>query len=170
MSAVSYVINPLTNDTKQVVGFWRTEDTYGIFSQWAPSNFILNNQKFTCAEQWMMYNKALAFGDKATALKIMATDSPKTMKALGKQVKGFTDDEWDKIKYEIVVQGSRAKFGQNPELRQQLLNTGNATLAELSPYDAIWGVGTSSPRPETWKGQNLLGKALMQVRDELRST
>lgn len=156
--------------TNTITGFWKPAGPNGYFSQWYPSPFTIDGKTFSCAEQYYMFNKALAFGDKETALKVLATSSPKTMKALGKQVKGFTDAEWDKIKYEIVVQGNRAKFGQNPDLKQKLMNTGNSTLAELSPYDAIWGVGTTSQNQALWKGQNLLGKALMQVRGELRFT
>ena len=44
---------------------------------------------------------------------------------------------------------------------------------EASPYDTIWGIGLAAedPRakdPSQWRGQNLLGFALMEVRDEIR--
>ena len=66
------------------------------------------------------------------------------------------------------------KFGQNARLKNYLLSTENKILIEASPYDQIWGIGLGkeSPdatQPEKWNGQNLLGFALMEVRDELRN-
>ena len=67
-----------------------------------------------------------------------------------------------------------AKFSQNEHARQALLCTGDKILAEASPYDTIWGIGMeasdpNSTSPAKWKGKNLLGKALMRVRDALKS-
>jgi hypothetical protein len=75
---------------------------------------------------------------------------------------------------DIVVEGNRLKFGQNPDLAAILLATGDATVAECSPTDRVWGIGWAmgSPQiqdPSQWRGQNLLGVALMQVRSELRA-
>ena len=57
-------------------------------------------------------------------------------------------------------------------MRLKLLKTGKATLAEASPYDRIRGIGRSADDPKAmhqdlWKGENLLGYALMRVRHEL---
>lgn len=76
------------------------------------------------------------------------------------------------IKEDVVYKGNMAKFTQNEDLRRALLETGDATLAEASPYDAIWGIGRKASErlaqvPEKWKGTNLLGKVLMRVRAEL---
>lgn len=78
-------------------------------------------------------------------------------------------------KYDIVVVGNKAKFGQNPELKEFLLSTSDAILVEASPYDKIWGIGLDRETAmkgtvDQWKGENLLGCALMEVRDWLRST
>jgi ribA/ribD-fused uncharacterized protein len=152
-----------------VIGFWKPEQANGHFSQWYPSPLVINNMKYSCAEQYYMLQKALAFDDREAALKILSTSNPQTMKNYGKQIKGFSDQVWDQSKYRVALEGNRAKFSQNPALKQKLLETGSAVLAELSPYDKIWGVGSSSSNPKFWKGQNLLGQVLMQVRQELRT-
>lgn len=121
----------------------------------------------------MMFNKALLFRDTNVANQILKTNDPKKQKALGRQVKGFNDTEWNKQKFEIVVKGNFLKFSQNEELKKELLATGDKVLVEGSPYDAIWGVALKYDNPKildenNWKGENLLGKALMQVRDQLK--
>ena len=72
-----------------------------------------------------------------------------------------------------MLNGNWCKFSQNPGLREFLLSTGDSILVEASPYDSIWGIRLSADSPEAqdpmkWRGQNLLGFALMEVRDELR--
>lgn len=121
----------------------------------------------------MMAGKARLFGDQDMLAKIMASDNPQTIKKLGRQVKGFDETAWEQHRFALVLQGNVCKFSQNPALKQFLLSTGNRILVEASPYDCIWGVGLSAedPRiqdPRQWRGQNLLGFALTEVRDILR--
>ena len=99
--------------------------------------------------------------------------SPAEYKKLGRKVKGFDATVWDEKKLDIVVEGNKAKFGQNPDLKEFLLDTGDAILVEASPYDKIWGIGLDretalNSRIEDWNGENLLGCALMEVRDWLK--
>ena len=142
------------------------------FSQWYRAAFVVEGVSFGCAEQYMMYGKAQLFGDAAVAAEILAVDHPRAHKALGRQVKPFDDRTWRLNREAIVRAGNRAKFTQNAELRAQLLATRGTTLVEASPYDRIWGIGLDAkdPRaadPAKWKGQNLLGKILTALRDEL---
>lgn len=151
----------------EYVFFWA-----GPFSQWAKSPFTIDGREFNTAEQWMMYNKALVFGDTHTAEEIMATNDPNTQKGLGRLVRPFDDDTWMQSAYDIVVQGTREKFKQNPDFLAKLEETRGKTLVEASPYDRRWGIGmhVSEPGvddPKNWKGDNLLGKALTQVRIEI---
>ena len=83
----------------------------------------------------------------------------------------FDPKTWDAVKYEIVKAGNRAKYEQNPDLKEKLLTTGTAILAEASPWDKTWGIGKTARTaaeldPSAWPGQNLLGKILMELREE----
>lgn len=145
----------------------------GCFSQWQPQEFLALDRKYSCMEQFMMEQKAELFGDEAVRQQILEDTDPKRFKALGRKVKGFRQDIWDQVKYSVVLNGNWYKFSQNRTFREFLLSTGDDILAEASPYDAVWGIRLSEHAPDAqdpakWRGQNLLGFALMEVRDELR--
>ncbi len=94
--------------------------------------------------------------------KEFASLSPNLAKRAGRRVLLRTD--WEQVKYTVMYEVCRAKFTQNPALGQQLLATGDEELIEGNNWgDRIWGQVNG-------KGQNHLGKILMRVRDELRST
>jgi ribA/ribD-fused uncharacterized protein len=146
--------------------------TASPFSQWHPCRFEIDGHTFACAEQYMMFGKATLFGDAAVAAQILATPDPRKQKALGRKVAGFDDARWRAAREAIVMTGNRAKFTQSPELLAQLLATRGTVLVEASPTDRIWGIGLAATNPlaqdpKTWRGQNLLGKILTQLRDEL---
>ncbi|MEH0982571.1 NADAR family protein [Micromonospora sp. CPCC 205556] len=146
---------------------------HGCLSQWWPAPFTVDGRRFITAEHWMMWHKAALFGDEEMAEQILAASHPHRAKTLGRQVRGFDEAVWEARRYDIVVAGSVAKFGQHDDLRAYLLGTGERVLVEASPVDRVWGVGLAAddPRaedPARWRGLNLLGFALMQARDELR--
>ena len=150
---------------EQFTFFWN-----GPFSQWHLSDFTVNDITFNCAEQYMMYEKAMLFEDYDTAVKILETDSPKEQKALGRMVSDFDPDRWNEVARHIVFAGNVAKFTQNNQLKEAVLKTKGTILVEASPYDKIWGIGLkqSDPRAlkrETWRGSNWLGEVLTKVRD-----
>jgi ribA/ribD-fused uncharacterized protein len=157
--------------------FWKPNSGVvdkSCLGQWQPSKFSVEHRTYCCAEQYMMVEKSLMFDDEQEMSKLIlkATD-PKEIKALGKQVRNFDQDLWDKVKHSIVLNGNYYKFAQNDEMRNFLLSTGDKVLVEASPFDTIWGIGLSendekAKDPNTWQGQNLLGFALMEVRDDLR--
>ncbi len=76
------------------------------FSQWYPSRFESGANVFACAEQFMMYGKALLFGDVEIASEILATSAPQAHKALGRKVRNFDDAVWKREREGIVYQGS----------------------------------------------------------------
>ena len=104
---------------------------------------------------------------------IMTANNPYDYKKLGRKVRNFEPESWDARKSEIVVEGNKSKFGQNLDIKEFLLSTGDAILVEASPFDKIWGIGLDRETAmkgtvEQWQGENLLGCALMEVRDYLR--
>ena len=141
-------------------------------SQWWPVRFHADGQVFESAEHYMMWRKAMLFGDEGTAGRILAAGHPGEAKKLGRLVDGFDDEVWQRERWGIVVAASLAKFGQDQARRDYLVGTGRKVLVEASPYDAIWGIGVSrddpvAADPARWPGLNLLGFALMQARAEL---
>lgn len=142
-------------------------------SQWYESPFEAGGTTYLTAEHYMMAEKARLFGDGDTRAKILASTRPDTAKALGRVVAGFDDRRWAERRFDIVVAANLEKFQQNPDLKTFLLGTGDSVLVEASPVDSIWGIGLAADdpnagNPAAWKGLNLLGFALMQVRDRLR--
>jgi len=128
---------------------------------------------YPTAEHYMMAEKARLFEDNSTREKILSAGHPRAAKQLGREVRDFNEEIWAQHRYAIVVRGNEAKFAQNDELKLFLLNTKNRILVEASPVDRIWGIGLAADdphveNPENWKGLNLLGFALMQVRAQLQ--
>jgi ribA/ribD-fused uncharacterized protein len=118
----------------------------------------------------MMAEKAALFDDQEIRAQVLQATTPNAAKALGRKVRGFNDRLWLQHRYDIVVQANQAKFSQNPELNEYLMRTGSRVIVEASPVDAIWGIGLAQDHPDVndpnlWKGLNLLGFALIQVRD-----
>ncbi len=158
--------------------FWghqpKKDGTIGAscLSQWWESAFEVDGVIYNSAEHWMMAGKAKLFGDEEVLEKILACKSPAEAKKLGRQVSNFDSKRWEEQAYDIVIEGSVHKFGQNAALNTYLLNTANQVLVEASPLDAIWGIGLSkdhqyAEQPQFWRGTNLLGFALMEARDRL---
>ncbi|WBC16379.1 NADAR family protein [Micromonospora sp. WMMA1998] len=167
-----------TGETVKYLHFWGHRPQRdgsvgaGCLSQWWPAAFTVDGREYATAEHWMMWHKAMLFGDHEIAGRVLAATHPHRAKALGRQVRDFDEATWTARRFDIVVAGSVAKFGQHDELRRFLLGTGGRVLVEASPTDRIWGIGLAAddPRagdPATWRGDNLLGFALMRARDAL---
>jgi ribA/ribD-fused uncharacterized protein len=141
-------------------------------SQWWPAEFTVDGLLFPTAEHFMMHRKALLFGDEETAARILRARHPNEAKTLGREVRGYQDDVWVANRFDAVVAGNLAKFGQHALLGRYLLGTGDQVLVEASPLDRVWGIGLTADderaaSPTTWAGANLLGFVLMAVREQL---
>ena len=170
--------------------FWKVSQANGWASQWYPSPFTatlsLNPGEpgkqetvvLQTAEHWMMLQKALLFGDEGVARKVLGihgtTNSDmKAVKGLGRKVRNFDEKVWAANRERIVYEGNLEKFRQNKELWDMLDATGDSVLVEASPMDKIWGIGIGEKKArergkQGWRGQNLLGNCLGEVRDALR--
>lgn len=170
--------------------FWTTESP---FSQWHRTSFtatsflfasdnekrkLLTDKiphselKYSSAEQFMMYQKAMLFLDREIAFEILETDDVRTIKLLGRKVRNFNEDVWRYNRSKIVYEGNKAKFTQNEVLKNSLFTTKGTTLVEAAPNDKIWGIGLPEDDPrasrrKTWMGKNLLGEILTQLRIDL---
>jgi len=147
--------------------------TKTCFSQWWLSPFTTDGIEYPTAEHWMMAKKAVLFEDNEILAKILQVKSPAEAKKLGRKVRNYQEEVWLANRYEIVKEGNLHKFSQNKALKDFLLNTADSIIVEASPVDSIWGIGMATDNkdienPAKWKGLNLLGFALMEVRDELR--
>lgn len=141
-------------------------------SQWWEQPFTVEGITYLTSEHWMMAGKAHLFQDQESWEKILVTKHPHAAKKLGRQVRNFDHSVWMEHGYSVVLEGNKHKFSQHPELKEFLLNTKNSIIVEASPHDCVWGIGLAKTDPraakmEEWNGTNLLGFALMEVRDFL---
>lgn len=153
--------------TNTHIYFWR-----GIFSNWYPCQFTIDNILFYNTEQAFMYRKAILFDDKETAEKIIAEKDPHLVKKFGREIKDYNDDVWSLARRDAMFKVNLEKFKQNPGLAIQLLDTGDKVLVEASPYDKVWGVGLAEDDDRildesNWQGTNLLGNVLENVRKHI---
>lgn len=150
--------------------FYKTRNP---FSNWHPCKFVdSEGTQYNCSEQYMMAEKARLFKDEKTREKILAADHPRDQKKLGREVKGFISAVWEANCKDIVYKGCYLKFTQNPKLLNFMMETKGTLLVEAAVDDTVWGIGMGEedPRihdPRNWKGTNLLGIVLTQLRDDL---
>ncbi|MBR4095688.1 MAG: NADAR family protein [Oscillospiraceae bacterium] len=157
---------------RRIVCFHNPDEMNGYLSNWYMSDFVADNIKFTSMEQYMMYKKAQLFNDTEIMQEILSTDNVGKIKMLGRSVKNYDEVMWNGVRQIVVYEGLYAKFNQNESLRKKLLATENDILAECAVSDCIWGIGLAMNdekrlSTEEWRGQNLLGFAIMQVREKL---
>lgn len=145
------------------------------FSQWWRCEFVVDDVRYSSAEQFMMAEKARVCGDGETLARILTTHEPSLVKKLGREVRNYDEAKWSAARFAAVTRGSLAKFSATPALREFLLATGEAVLVEAAPRDRIWGVGLGRDNPlihdpTKWRGQNLLGFALVTARARMRAS
>ncbi len=170
-----------TNENLKFLFFWgHTPSKDGsiiksCFSQWWKASFSKENENYKTAEHFMMAEKARLFQSLEIRAEIIACEHPAEVKKLGRKVANFNSKIWDEQKYAIVKEANLLKFSQHADLKEFLVNTKDRVLVEASPVDAIWGIGLAqndpdAQNPNLWQGENLLGFALMEVRDEIKNT
>lgn len=170
----SYDIERINSQLVHAVFFHLPQDPDGYLSNWYPATFTLDGITFSSTEQYIMYRKCQIFGDMASASAVLATDDPTQQQDIGRNANDFNATLWDGLKQAIAFRGLMAKFSQNEELKKQLLDTGDVYLVECAHSDVIWACGIWVNEKERfdiskWRGQNILGFTLMEVRDALRN-
>jgi hypothetical protein len=161
-------------ETSTAIYFFSDQGPYGYMSNFYVSPFQdpKTGVTFPTSEHYFMYYKCLHFdADNQEVLNAIANaPTPSKVKQLGRQVQNYNDEEWNRVRYDVMKDALLLKFSQNEIIRGRLLKD-HRLLIEASPYDRIWGIGygpsqAPSVSPEFY-GQNLLGKCLMEVRELL---
>jgi len=158
--------------THKAVYFHKPEEPYGFLSNWYLSTFELDGITFSSVEQYIMYRKCLQFGDREAANAVMATQSPAKQQMIARNAKGYNDIVWKGLRQTVAMRGLVEKFRQNASLLEQLLETGDCYLVECAVSDRAWACGISlyddaRCNLANWKGSNILGFTLMEVRQIL---
>ena len=159
------------------VFFWSAEPSSARPGPWVLAQrweapITVDGMTYATAEHYMMAEKARCFGDDDALAAVLAATDRAVVKRIGRRVTPFDPEVWAARAYDIVVRGNVAKFSAHDDLRAYLLSTAPRALVEASPVDAIWGIGlaagdAAAQRPSEWRGANLLGFALMDVRERL---
>lgn len=144
---------------KKVINFYSTREEYGCFSNFSAHPIRLKNKKWRTTEH---YFQAQKFPDTEYEEQIRLVASPMVAARMGRSRKVPIRKDWEKVKDNLMLEALRAKFTQHEDLKQILLETGDAMLVEHTKNDSYWGDGGDG------SGNNMLGILLMQVREELR--
>ena len=157
------------------VYFHKPEEPNGYLSNWYLSPFELEGKHFSSVEQYIMYQKCITFGDEEAASKVLATDDPAEQQAIGRKTSGYIGNVWAGMRQMVVFRGLMAKFSQDDELKKKLFNTGDAFLIECAGSDKVWacGIRLNDDRrfnASNWTGDNILGFAIMEVRNLLKTS
>lgn len=163
-------LQPKTIATKEMdknILFWGKMSPFSNFN--TDYTFTKDGCTFNCGEQFYCHAKAKFFDDLVAADKILAEFDPKKQKRT--PIQGFSKEKWSKVQIEYMKEGLLQRYSQNNDLLAQLRQTKGCCLYEASPYDREWGIGVKQSElnindKSKW-GQNLLGKALMDIRDLL---
>jgi ribA/ribD-fused uncharacterized protein len=141
------------------IRFYKVNEEYGEFSNFAPFEIYVLGTTWKTSEH---YFQARKFKDSEVILRIMDASTPMEAANIGRDRNNKIRDDWESIKLEVMSDAVYTKFSQHKSLLNLLLSTGEQRIIESSPYDSYWGEGKDK------KGENYLGKILMEVRDRLR--
>ena len=161
-------------ETETEIYFYNLNNQFDYLSNFYKTNFNdKNGINYNCSEQYFMYKKCETFDPNNNILlnAILNENSATQIKKYGRQVKNYNDTIWKEKRYNIMLEALRLKFSQNEIIKQKLLDTKPKILYEASKNDKIWGIGfydnDAVQVDKTKYGENLLGKALMEIRNEL---
>ncbi len=145
---------------RNVINFYLPTDKYGCFSNFSRHHLYLKDKVWKTSEH---YFQAQKFAGTEFEEKVRLTPTPKEAANLGRNRKFPLRKDWEEVKDEIMREALQAKFTQHKELKKILLETSDALLVEHTHKDFYWGNGGDG------SGKNMLGKLLMEVREELKS-
>lgn len=143
-----------------------------MMSNFYPHEFIHMNKTFKDSETAFMWRKAVYFKDYQIAGEILNSKHPNHAKSLGRKVKGFNDEQWSKVRFDIMKEVVSDKVNQFDDLNEFIKKYKHKKFVEASPYDNIWGVKLNEHNPkilneENWNGLNLLGEVYDEIKLDL---
>lgn len=138
--------------------FYKINDEYGCFSNFAHYGFELDGKWWMTSEH---YFQAQKFHGTKYEEEIRLLDSPMKAAEMGRRRELPLREDWEEAKDAIMRKAILAKFLQNSDIREVLLSTGQEVIVEKTTNDYYWGCGTKGT------GKNMLGTILMEVRDNL---
>ncbi len=144
---------------KNVINFYSTKDAYGCFSNFSAHPLRINNKVWKTSEH---YFQAQKFAGTEHEEELRLVDSPMVVAQMGRSRQRPLRKDWEIVKDDIMREALRAKFMPNEDLKKILLETGDALLVEHTANDNYWGDGGDG------SGKNMLGKPLMELREELK--
>lgn len=145
---------------REVINFYSTTGDYGCFSNFSRHHIFLKDKIWKTSEH---YFQAQKFAGTEFEEKVRQAPTPMESANLGRNRKFPLRKDWETVKDDIMREAIKAKFTQNKDLKKILLETGDALLVEHTANDNYWGDGGDG------SGQNMLGKLLMELREELKS-
>ena len=154
---------PATRKNDKILAF---NGRLSMLSNFYSCRFVVDKVTFWSNEQYFQYCKALAAGKSRIATKILANKNPVEQKSLGGSIR-IQDSDWRS--HECMKAGAIVKFSQNKMLWDYLKSTAGLELLHTNAYDSDWGTGVALRDKDLFKkqgkGKNLLGKILMDIRD-----
>lgn len=154
-----------------MIKFYRIREPYGCFSNFSKHSILADGKMYETTEHYYQCKKFLEpeFEEIIRLLKtarkakdIASGDEPLIIDKKEVPMPKLRAD-WEAVKYGIMKDALRYKADQHEDVKQTLLSTGDEVIVEDTPNDSIWGIGADG------KGRNLLGKAWMEIREEIRS-
>lgn len=151
---------PFTYETDEVVYFFTSAlDPLSNWSAHAVDIWDMHFPTLEHAYHWRKYDAAAP----DVAAQVLVAPSPWAAMQVDRRAgKGRRREDWQDVKVSVMEELMRAKVGQNQDVKECLLKTGTKRIIENSPVDAFWGCGPDG------NGQNMTGKLLMKIREELR--
>lgn len=139
-----------------------------------PEHFYQEPREIWSSIQGIFLFMALLFCDIDSFNRLSESKNLHECLCIGRQIVGFDKYLWEEYRDEYAFYVILAKFSSCKKMQKTLLGTGSSILAEAAVHDCTWGIGLSlsdpsSKDPSQWRGTNLLGNILMQVREHLRS-
>jgi len=143
------------------IHFYSASDEYGCFSNFSPHPIRLKGKTWPTSEHYFQAQKFAGTPDEE---EVREAKSPMIAARMGRSRKRPLRKDWESAKDAIMHEAVLAKFKQHEDLRRILVATGDAEIVEHTKNDRYWGDGGDG------RGKNMLGKILMRVREELRSS